>query len=151
MFGRTFSENAYVLKCNNFNTGLVAAERLPASGSFLPVHNYDGFVFLIGMGTLDSATTFTVYQDKGVTETSDIKVITGAVAIVADDDDNQWVSIEVAQERLDIANGFTHVTLVPSGAAGGNDYGCIFFIGLNPREVPVTQPANYSQKIVVAG
>jgi hypothetical protein len=148
---RTFHENVYALPCNSFGTGLVDGARLPASGSFIPVSEYVSFVFLIKAGDLNSATTFTVYQDKGATETAAIKVIANAAVLVPADGDNKLYSIEVATEHLDIKNGFAHVTLVPSGPAGGDDYADIVFLGLNPRRAPVTQPSSYASAVVVAG
>lgn len=148
---RVFDDNVYVQKVNDFNTAIADATYYPASGSFIDVSEYERFVFLILVGTLDTAITFTVRQDTAATATAGVKAVTGAAVTIAADDDNQWVSIEVETARLDIANGFHYVSLYGTDAAGGNDYAAIVFLGIRPRHLPVTQPDNYSQAVVVAG
>lgn len=143
-------ENVYTLKCNNFGTAIVDG-KFPASGSFIDVSNFVHFCFKIFVGGLDSALTCQVEQDTSATQTGAIKDITGAVVVIADDDDNQWVIVEVETARLDIANGFRYVTLDVTGAAGGNDSLCVVFEGWMVRHAPVTQSANYSQHVLIAG
>ena len=147
---KTFSEQVYVNPANNFNTAITDGN-FPASASYIDVAQFEKFVFAIRPGTLDSALTCQVKQDTSATETAGIKNITGAVVVVGTTDDNEFVTIEVEVRKLDINNGFRYVTLAVSGAAGGNDYLDILFIGLNPDAVPVTQPAAYSSAVIVAG
>ncbi len=151
MFPRSFAENTYVEKCNNFMTAIVDTTRYPASTLFIDVSKYTRFAFLIQLGTLDSTINFRVYQDTSATETGSIKAVTGAVVQVVDANDNKWASIEVEAAKLDIANNFRYVTLVADGGAGSNDYACITFIGIEPDIAPVTQPDNYLTPVVVAG
>lgn len=147
---KAFSEEVYVQPANNFNTAITDGN-FPASGSYIDVSNFERFVFLVRPGTLDSALTLQVKQDTDETQTGDIANITGATAVIGATDDNEFVSIEVETRRLNLNNGSRYVTLAVSGAAGGNDYLDILFIGLNPGAKPVTQPAAYSQAVIVAG
>lgn len=147
---KTFSEDVYVQPANNFNTAITDGN-FPASGSYIDVAQFDRFVFAIRAGTLDSALTCQVMQDTSATETAGIKAITGAVVIVGTSDDNEFVTVEVETRKLDLNNDFRYVTLAVSGAAGGNDYLDVQFIGLNPDVKPVTQPAAYSQAVIIAG
>jgi hypothetical protein len=140
----------YFNPCNNFNTGIVDGV-FPASGSFIDVSEFTHFAFLVRAGTLDSELTLQVHQDTSATQTASVKDVTGATLTIADDDDNELKSIEVEAARLDIANSFRYVTLDITGAAGGNDYLDILFLGWNARREPVTQPAAYSEAVVVAG
>ena len=147
---KTFSEELYLAPANNFNTAIVDGN-FPASVSYIDVAQFEKFAFLIRAGTLDSALTCQVKQDTGATETANIKNITGATVTVGVLDDNKLFTIEVEVRKLDINNGFRYVTLAVSGAAGGNDYLSINFIGINPDVVPVTQPATYASAVIVAG
>jgi hypothetical protein len=147
--GFQFENEVYCLKCNSFNTAVAAADRIPASGSFIDMLGIGHGVFLIAAGTLDTAANWQVYQDTSAIETGSIKVITGAVAAELDTDDNKWFTVEFDAEDLDRANSFRYVTIVPSGGAGSNDYACVFFLGFKNKKTPVTQPANYAYHVSV--
>lgn len=148
-FLRNFNFGLFVQKCNDFMTAMVAATNYPST--FIDVSNFERVVFLVELGTTDSAMDFQVKQDKTETASADIKNVTGAVKSFLDTDDNKWATIEVETAKLDIANGFHYVTLNNAGAAGGNDYACITVFGVNPRHQPPTQPANYIEAVIVAG
>jgi len=147
--GFQFENEVYCLKCNSFNTALTAADRIPASASFIDMAGIEHGVFLIAAGTLTTAANWQVYQDKSATETGDIKVIAGAVAAELDTDDNKWFTVEFDVEDLDLENGFRYVTIVPSGGTGGDDYACVFFLGFGSKKVPVSQPSNYKYHVSV--
>jgi hypothetical protein len=147
--GFKFENEVFCQKCNNFMTAVAADARLPASGSFIDMAPFDHAVFLIGVGTEDTAATFQVKQDTSATETGSIKNVTGAAQLVADDDDNKWLTIEFDASQLDKANGFRYVTIVPSAGTGSNDYYCVFFLGFEARKEPVTQPANYAYHVSI--
>lgn len=144
-----FENNVYCVKCNSFGTAVAANDRLPASGSFIDMSGIDHGVFLIGVGSLDTAATLAVYQDTSATETGSIKAITGASQAVLDTDDNKWLTIEFDANQLDRANSFRYVTLVASAGAGSNDYYCVFFLGFRKNKRPVTQPTNYAYHVSV--
>lgn len=147
----SFIDNHYLLKCNDFNTAIVDGD-FPPSTTFIDVSEFERFVFLIHAGTLNSALTCQVQQDTSATVTASVKAVTSAVDIVGATDDNDLFAIEVQTSQLDLANGFRYVTLDVSGAAGGDDYLDILFIGVHPRRAPVTQPATTLGNIVeVAG
>jgi hypothetical protein len=140
---RTWYKNFYTLKCNNFNTAIAATTYYPASASFIDVSNFERFVFLIEMGTLDTALTFTVMQASAIDGSP--KALTNAAAIViGTGDGDKWASIEVTTDQLDGANGYHFVSLYGTGASGSNDYACITFIGYRARHVPVSQSASYA-------
>jgi hypothetical protein len=143
-------DDMYMQTLNNFNTAIVDG-KFPASGSFIPVGNYNSFAFCVRVGTLDSELTLQVYQDTSATQTADVKVITGATLTVAADDDNELQTIQVESDQIDINNNFHYVTLDISGAAGSNDYLDLIFLGVIPRTKPVTQHANYTTAVFIAG
>jgi len=140
-------KNVYVLKANSFLTALSDGDYLPASGSFVDMAGLDKLVFLVGMGTLDTETTFAVYQDTSATATGSIKAVSDASQVVAATDDNKWLTITVRADALDRTNSFRYVTLKASGPAGGNDYACVFALGFGSKKLPVTQPANYAYAV----
>jgi hypothetical protein len=140
----------YINPCNNFNTAIVDGV-FPASTLFIDVSNFTHFAFLVKVGTLNSALTLQVHQDTSATQTASVKDITGATLVVGAGDGDELKSIEVEAARLDIANNFRYVTLDITGAAGGDDYLSILFLGWNARRTPVTQPAAYSEAVVIAG
>ena len=146
---RSLEENVKVQKCNNFMTAMVDGTNYPASGSFIDVGGFGNFGFLVEMGTTTTSCVFQVQQATGASATP--KSLSGATLTPTDTDDNYTFIIEAESARLDIANGYTHVSLDCSGAAGGDDYACITFLGWNPRHVPVTQGADVNTNVVVAG
>lgn len=145
-----FDDSVYVVNGNNFNTAIVDGN-FPASTAYVDVTEFTHFVFLVRVGTLNSALTLQVKQDTSATETASIKSVTGATLVIAADDDNEIKSIEVESAKLDLANGFRYVTLAVSGAGGGDDYLDVLFLGRLPRRMPVTQSAAYSEAVVIAG
>lgn len=136
---RNWEYNQLFQKLNDFNTGLVAGN-FPASGSYIDTTNLGTLYWLIQAGTLDTETACQVWQDTSATETASIKVVTGALATITVAKANEFFVIEVEQARLDIGNDFRFVTLIISGAAGGNDYASMMFVGDLVRHAPVTQP-----------
>ncbi len=145
-----FAKNNYFTSLNNFNTAIVDG-KFPVSGSFIPAQPYLWFLFIVRAGTLDSALTVQLQQDTGVTQTASIKAITGAVVTVGAGDDDELFYIEIkVRDALDIGNDFSHLTLDITGAAGGNDYLDILYVGRQAKTMPVTQPAT-TTGVVVAG
>ncbi len=145
-----FVKNNGLNPINNFNTA-IADGKFPASGSFIPAQPWLFITFLIRVGTLDSALTVQLQQDTSATQTASIKNVTGAVMVVAADDDNELQYIEVeCRAALDIANAFTHFTLDITGQAGSDDYLDLIWIGHHAKTKPVTQVATVSG-VVIAG
>jgi hypothetical protein len=142
-----FDKNVYCLKCNNFLTAVADADYLPASASFIDMSELEQVVFLIGVGTLDSATTFQVKQDTAATATGSIKVVTGLSQVVGANDDNHWLTITVRATDLDRANNFRFVTLLATGGAAADDFFCVFALGFGASQVPVTQPGDYAYAV----
>lgn len=147
--GFLFEDEVYCVKCNDFNTVVAANDRLPVTGSFIDMAPFSHGVFLIGIGTEDTATTFQVYQDTSATETADIKVVTSASQLVPDNADNKWMTIEFNANQMDQDNDFRYVTLVSSAGAGNNDYYCVFFLGFGAKKMPVSQETNYAYSVSV--
>jgi hypothetical protein len=148
---RGLRDDVYVLLLNTEDA--LAVAKYPASASFIDVSNWNRFAFLIGAGALTTATVCQVQQDTSATQTAGIKNVTGATVTIGTGDDDEAFVIEVETSRLDVKNGFRYVTLDITGPAGGDDYGAIFFLGLEPRHLPVTQPAAFpaANSVVVAG
>ena len=152
MVGFLFENDVVCVKCNSFLTALTDADLLPPSGSFIDMAGIDHGVFLIGLGTLDTTTTFTVKQDVSATATSAITGLASAAAqAVVDADDNKWLTIEFNANQLTRTGGFRYVTLKADGPAGSNDYACVFFLGFKNRKSPVSKNANYAYHVAVVG
>ena len=152
MAGFLFENDVVCVKCTNFLTAVADADYLPASGSFIDMAGIDHGVFLIGMGTLDTATTFTVKQDTSATVTGNVKGLTNAAAqLVAALDDDKWLTIEFNANQLDRAGGFRYVTLKADGPAAGDDYACVFFLGFKNGKTPVSKATNYAYHVAVVG
>jgi hypothetical protein len=143
-----FKDAVYVEKLNAFLTAIDAVS-YPASGSFLDVTRFSRFAFLICVGTLNSTLVFKVQQATAINGSP--KDVTGATTSVVAGDANKWHMIEVLTDNLDITNDYKFVTLTSTGAAGGDDYACVVFLGLAPNTEPVTQHANFVASVVVAG
>lgn len=147
---KEFAKNRQFQLINDFNTA-IADGKFPVSGSFVAANPHLWWVFLVKIGTLDSALTLQVYQDTGVTQTASVKVITGATVVIAADDDNELAIIEFCvKDAMDVGNDFSHFSLDISGAAGSNDYLDILLLGCHAKSMPVTHPATVT-KVVVAG
>lgn len=144
---KTYSEQVYTQTCNAFMTAIVDG-KFPASGSFIDVADYERFVYQLKAGTLDSALTCTVQEASAVDGSP--SSISGATVTVGTTDDNEMFLIEVETRRL-TKTGKRYVTLDITGAAGGNDYLSITFLGINPGVTPVTQPATTNTPAIVAG
>lgn len=144
----TFWEQVAAQICNaGFGTAIVDGQ-FPASGSYIDVSRYARFMFLIRAGTLDSALTCTV---KAASTTSGtLHTVTGATVTVGATDDNKIFLIEVETRKLLGTAGDRYVTLDVAGAAGGNDFLDIIFLGFG-ADAPVTQPTNTSTPVIVAG
>jgi hypothetical protein len=152
MNGFLFENDVVCTKCNSFLTALSDADYLPPSGSFIDMAGIDHGVFLIGLGTLDTTTTFTVKQDTSATVTGSITgLATAAAQAVVDADDNKWLTIEFDANQLNRAGGFRYVTLKADGPAGSNDYACVFFLGFKNAKTPVTKATNYAYHVSVVG
>ena len=119
--------------------------------TYIDVTDFERFAFLISAGALGASATVAaqVVQATAAAGTGS-KVITGAaMTAFADDDDDQFVTIEVQSDQLDIANGFRYVAITVTIANTADLE--VLFLGLNPRHVPVTQPDAYIEAVQVAG
>jgi len=128
-----------------------ATGTVPAS--YVDAGLYERFVILIGAGDMGTSGTIDaqVVQATAAAGTGS-KNITGAAItqLVTATDDDSFVTIEVQSDQLDLANGFNHVSVtITIGGAACNVVA--YFLGLNPRSVPVTQPATYLEAVQVAG
>lgn len=144
---KTFAEQTYIQTCNAFGTA-IADGQFPASGSFIDVSSFERFAFVVVAGTLDSALTLTVKQ--ATTASGTPATVTNATATIGTTDDNEVFVIEVETRKLTLT-GYRYVTLDVAGAAGSNDYASIVFYGINPEDMPVTQPATTNTPVIVAG
>ncbi len=144
------NEAMYFLSCNHFSTAIVDG-KFPASVSYIDTSNFTEFCFLIKAGSLNSALTVQLKQDTSATETAGIKDITGATVVIGATDDDTLYLIPVETADLDRANSFRYVTAYITGAAGGDDYASVNFIGYNARHQPVTQPSGTTVVTPVAG
>jgi hypothetical protein len=146
-FNRLFSEDT-LIKQLNVEDALTAAA-YPASGSYIDVSQFERFAFLIGAGALTTETTCKVRQATANNGT--LKDVTDATVVVPADGDDKWYLIEVQTNQLDINNAYKYATLALTGPTGGDDYGSIYFFGLNPGHAPVTQGADKGEVVSVVG
>jgi hypothetical protein len=145
-FRRTFSEQVYMQFCNEFGTALVDG-KFPTT--YISMSEFEFGVFVVKLGTLDSAIDVQVYQAKTAAGGS-AKVLTGAAKTdILATDDGYYMTIEFRTSQLDIANDFAFVSLDVASAAGSNDYADIIFLGLGARREPVDQPDAYYDAIVL--
>ena len=135
----------------NTEDALSNGQRLPASGSFIDVSNFERFAFLVGAGALANALTLKVEQDTSETVTASVKDVTGATVSVLATGDDKWYLVEVQTAHLDTNNDFHFVTLNVAGAGAGTDFGSVWFFGINPKTFPVTQPATRGGAVAVVG
>lgn len=143
-----FAKNTRIASLNAFGTALAVA-KYPLSGSFISVEPFPWHVFVVTVGTLDSALTLQLQQDTSATQTGDIKNVTGAVLSIGAGDDNDVFVLEIeAMAALDLTE-FTHITLNVTGPAAANDFASIVHYGCHAKIKPVTQPATTLGNIVV--
>lgn len=144
MFDRNFVDGHYILTCNVPATALNAdPQYFPPSASFIDMMDFERGVFLVKVGSLDSALVGEVFQDTSATATGHLKALGTALdsaQTIADTDDQEVFVWEFAQDKMDSNNDFRYATLKVTGAAGGNDYLTVFFIGVHKGKIPVTQP-----------
>lgn len=143
-----FAKNTKVQSLNAFGTAITVS-KYPVSGSFIPVEPFPWHVFIVTVGTLNTALTLQLQQDKSATQTGDVKNVTNAVLSIGATDDGDVFILEIeAMSALDL-DGFTHITLNATGAAGGDDFLSIVHLGRWAKIAPVTQPATTLGNIVV--
>jgi hypothetical protein len=135
----------------NTEDALSDGQRLPASGSFIDVSKFERFAFLVGAGALANALTLKVEQDTSATVTANVKDVANATVSVLATGDDKWYLIEVQTAHLDTNNDFHYVTLNVAGAGAGTDFASVFFLGVNPKTRPVTQPATKGSAVAVVG
>ncbi len=74
-------KNTYFQTLNNFNTAIVDG-KFPVSGSFISAEPFPWWIFLIRVGTLNSAITVQVQQDTGATQTGSIKILQAQLTLL---------------------------------------------------------------------
>lgn len=153
MFDQNFVDGHYILTCNAPGTALNAdPQYFPPSGSFIDMFDYSRGVFLVKVGTLDSALVGEIFQDTSAASTA-LKALGTALdtdMTIADNDDQEVYVWEFTQEMMDLNNDFRYVTLKVTGAAGGNDYLDVIFIGVKKGKIPVTQPTGAASNKVTS-
>lgn len=140
----TLAENVYmeVVKV----PGTITTGTLPAS--YIDVSQFEWFAFMMILGATDGTHDMQVVQATAAAGTSS-KVITGAaITQLSGTDDNKYAIVQVRTDRLDGANGFKFVS--QTATIGGTTSACILFFGWRGDTVPVSQPANFVEKVVLA-
>lgn len=150
MYNRLFMEEHLLDLFLSGGTAATVAKN-PASTGFRSVVGFESFVIVAVAHGLTSALTLQVQQDTSATQTAGIKNITGAAVTIPADGDDKIYTIEVQVNEMDINNSFKYITVDVTGAAGGDDYVTILFIGRNPTKMPVTQTADVAQSVNVVG
>ena len=126
----------------------------PASNAYIPVVEYARFAFIISVAaTDDTAVTAQVVQATAVAGTGS-KNITGAAitgTVLAGTNDNKWAIIEIDQERLDIANDFSHVAIAIAATGGTATIASVWFVGIEPRIKPPVFGSDLAEQVFVDG
>lgn len=138
---RSFHEDMFTQKLNDFGTALVDG-KFPVSGAFIDAAQFDYFGFLVELGTLNSVLTFAAQAATAINGA--LVTVTGKSQAILATDDNNWLFIGLRAEELDDRH---FVSLDVSGAAGGDDFACMTFLGWGARQAPVTQPAGFVYNI----
>lgn len=130
------------------NTGNGAAT-VPAS--YIDVSDYERFAFVIELGNNDGTLDAQVVQASAADGTGSKNVTGAAITQLGATDDNKQVMIEVETRKLDINNDFHFVAITLTEAASTAQVVSAYFLGLNPGEAPVTQPAAFAEQVFVGG
>lgn len=106
------------------------------STGWIAAANFFNFLALIAVGALGASATVDAKLEQATSAAgADAKDITGKAITQltkAGTDDNKQVLINLKQDELDIANGFTHFRLtVTPAVAASQIFGCV--MGLDPR------------------
>lgn len=117
----------------------LSVAKYPVSGSFIDVGGVHRFGILGIVNAVNSATAIQVQQAVGNDGTP--KNIDGALHTIPADgsEDGKWFIIEVDVAKMDINNGYDHITVDVSGAAGANDLAALLYLEFSGKLVPVTQ------------
>lgn len=140
-------QEALEIKQINSADVVLAAGNYPASGSYIDTRGLHRFAFIVMPGTTANAQTWQVKQATTVSGT--LKDVTGAVLAIAANDDGKPHIVEVDVAELDINNGYRYVTLTNASGTTG-DYASVLWLAVGKR-VPVTQDANFGDKVAVVG
>jgi hypothetical protein len=144
---KTFYEEVY--RQQVANPAALSAGTLPAS--YINVSDFDRFAFVLELGATDQAVDFKVVQATAAAGTGSKDVSGAAITQFATTDDNKQAMIEVEVRKLDINNGFYFVAVTSALTGGTATTASIVFYGVNNGVVPVTQPAAFAQRVLVAG
>lgn len=149
---RRLSENLFWKQI--MNPGAISDAVYPGSSAYIDTFPYARFAFLISVGaTDDTVVSAKVVQATAAAGTGKKDVSGAAITttILAGTNDNKWALIEVDQERLDIANDFTHVALEVAATGGTATQGVAFFFGIEPRVKPPTFGSDSAEIVYVDG
>jgi len=148
---RRFSQDIYV-DVVELPVANAADATVPAS--YIDVSPYERFAFLRLVGaTDDTAVTMQVVQATAAAGTGS-KNITGAAitgTVLAGANDNKFAIVEVENTMLDTANGFRYVAVALTSTGGTATIATTFFFAWRAREMPVTQPAKFTEKVYLDG
>lgn len=125
----------------------------PASSTpqaYIDMRESDRVMFFASLALtgVDGTVPLVVYQAKDAAGTDAKILVEGGETAQIDDESlvdattpsGAWVAIEVENRRMDINNGFTHLTVAPAETATGTLTGVILAMR-QPRNRPVTQEA----------
>ena len=121
------------------------------AGAYLDMSDYDRVVFLIAIGACAATDTLNAKLVQATTAAgAGSKDITGAViTVLADADDNQFSTIELRAEALDVAGGFRFVALSYTKAGAGTLVASVFAFRYRGGGLPPTKHASYNEAVEV--
>lgn len=127
------------------------ANNTTVASAWFSVQNARRLFALLNLGVTDTTVDAKIQQATDSSGTG-VKDVTGAaITQFSATDDGKAASIDLETDRLDHNNGFYYVRLlitIGNGATGANVAAEIL---MTARHLPVTQPATYTQQVVLAG
>ena len=123
----------------------------PLPGEWLPMTNAVRIFAIINIGGIDTTVGAKFQQATDAVGTGAKDVPGAALLPYTATDDDTFCSIDLEAACLDINNGFTYVQLVLTPGTGSTGANMSAVLIRESRHNPPTQPANYKQRIVVAG
>ena len=122
-----------------------------ASSPWVNVSNARRLCALIAIGATDAAVDAKIEQASDSSGTGAKDISGAAITQLTSTSDNKQASIDLETDRLDHAAGFGYVRLTVTVASGTTGAVVAGEVLMTARHQPVTQPATYVEKVVVAG
>ncbi len=134
-----------------FPPGTIAGGPTIVPSTYIDMGDFDRIVFIIAIGACAATDTLNAKLVQATSAAgAGSKDITGAaITALADADDNQFATIELKAEALDVAGGFRYVSLSYTKAGAGTLVASIFAFRYKGGGLPPTKHASYNEAVEV--